>query len=168
MSEHATTNQSLCKLKLKTTTTRTAQQWMSFAAQHGAFLAPQTKVMAAGQPVGSIPVSCHPATFSLCASLTRRLPGDPRPPRWCGTAHMALILQPGVDWAPLKPVTHVAFVWQPSRCKNWGHIPPVTAMCSLSSEHSGWCHSTTTPLPPTLWHLCGHPRPSRSALMKSN
>lgn len=85
-----------------------------------------------------------------------------------GAARMALMLRPGVDWAPLKPVTHVAFVWQPSRCKNWGHIPPVSAMCSLSSEHSGWCHSTTTPLPPTPWHLCGHSRPSKSALMKSN
>lgn len=105
---------------------------------------------------------------SLCTCLTCRLPSDPQPPRWCGVARMALMLRPGVDWAPLKPVTHVAFVWQPSRCKNWGHIPPVSAMCSLSSEHSGWCHSTTSPLPPTLWHLCGHPRPSRSALMKSN
>lgn len=114
-----------------------------------AFLAADTKVMAVGQPVGSVSVSYHAATFTVCTRMTCRLPSDPRPLHWCGAVRMALMLRPGVDWAPLKPVTHVAFVWQPSRCKNWGHIPPVSAMCSLSSEHSGWCHSTTTPyLPP--------------------
>lgn len=120
-----------------------------------AFLAADTKVMAVGHPVGSVSVSYQAAPFTVCTRMTCRLPSGPQPPHWCGAVRMALMLRPGVDWAPLKPVTHVAFVWQPSWCKNRGHIPPVSAMCSLPSEHSGWCHSTTTPLPPTplasLW-----------------
>lgn len=82
------------------------------------FLAADTKVMAVGQPVGSVSVSYHTATFTVCTCMTSRLPSDPRPPHWCGAVCLALMLRPGVDWAPLKPVTHVAFVWQPSRCKN--------------------------------------------------
>lgn len=108
----------------------------------------------------------YPHAWVACCPVTRGLLTDVAWGTWRKYSDWVLIE------APLKPVTHVAFVWQPSRCSNWVHILPVCAMCSLSSQHSGWCHSTTKPpffaILPTHWHLCGHPSLSWSPLMKSN
>lgn len=44
------------------------------------FLAADAKVMAVGQPAGSVSVSYHTATFTVCTCMTSRLPSDPQLP----------------------------------------------------------------------------------------
>lgn len=51
-------------------------------------LAAGTKVMAVGQLAGSVSVSYHAATFTVCTCMTSRLPGDPQPPSlMCCSVH---------------------------------------------------------------------------------